>query len=277
MENRENKILSVRIVLIFVALMVLISAAIYFDSSKNRKLKESEKIEYLVRYSIEDGELNQLLKNNGNYSDLYKYKNFWKAINRVYPKKYLKYVEEFKIIDDGKGKSIVTVRNRKYEENEWSIVVDLADGMDADANPTPIFYEELVKGVFNGISLEVSQIVADEYRNGLDVQKGHFKKDSYQQKFYNKFWKGIASEHGSLVKKNGIDDAKEIFYKNHRDSFANSNAAISSIKDSSETFKIFVYEDKPKGNSILDKKVLFFYEYPELVEIREELRSGLGL
>ncbi|MBK9051223.1 MAG: hypothetical protein IPL78_09985 [Chloroflexi bacterium] len=44
-------------------------------------------------------------------------------------------------------------------------------------------------------------------------------------------------------------------------------AATNPAEDIAETFMAFVLEPKPNGDTIAEEKVLFFYQYPELVAI----------
>ena len=46
-------------------------------------------------------------------------------------------------------------------------------------------------------------------------------------------------------------------------------------EDMAETFVSFVRESKPTGNTLRDKKILFFYGYKDFVSLRAELRSNL--
>ena len=48
-------------------------------------------------------------------------------------------------------------------------------------------------------------------------------------------------------------------------------AATNPGEDIAESFTSFVMEPKPDGDTIAEEKVLFFYEYPELVQLRAEI------
>jgi hypothetical protein len=45
-------------------------------------------------------------------------------------------------------------------------------------------------------------------------------------------------------------------------------------EDIAESFTYFVFGPKPTGNSIKEQKIAFFYEYPELIHLRENILSG---
>ena len=50
-------------------------------------------------------------------------------------------------------------------------------------------------------------------------------------------------------------------------------AATNAIEDAAETFMTFVLEDEPTGDSMVARKIAFFWGYPELVAIRERIRT----
>jgi hypothetical protein len=53
-------------------------------------------------------------------------------------------------------------------------------------------------------------------------------------------------------------------------------ANLSPDEDMAETFVSFVRESKPTDNTQRDKKVLFFYQYPDFVTLRSELLTNLA-
>lgn len=65
------------------------------------------------------------------------------------------------------------------------------------------------------------------------------------------------------------------FYLKQQDSFVTDYAAESPEEDISESWTFFVLSDKPRPNSVREKKVLFFYQFPELVKRRKVIRSNL--
>ncbi|TSJ81035.1 MAG: hypothetical protein NMK33_00655 [Candidatus Cardinium sp.] len=66
---------------------------------------------------------------------------------------------------------------------------------------------------------------------------------------------------------------KELVQQNE---FVTQYATASSIEDAAETFADFVLTDKPNepGVNGVDEKILFFYQYPKMVEIREAIRTN---
>jgi hypothetical protein len=84
--------------------------------------------------------------------------------------------------------------------------------------------------------------------------------NSIVDQFYQKFWKGKTK--GKL----DFDPTQ----------FVTEYATDQYIEDLSESFATFVFEKAPQNtNSIRDQKVAFFYQFPEFVKIRGDMRVGL--
>jgi hypothetical protein len=47
------------------------------------------------------------------------------------------------------------------------------------------------------------------------------------------------------------------------------------MEDIAESWAFFVLSPKPELKSIADEKILFFYEYPELVELRTQILNNI--
>jgi hypothetical protein len=106
--------------------------------------------------------------------------------------------------------------------------------------------------------------------------------DSYVDDFYNRFWLDINDEWQKAdALQYDTDDytpyynALYAFYKEHQDQFVDDYSATHPTEDIAESFAYFVFEPKPTGNSIKEQKIAFFYEYPELVELRASILGSL--
>ena len=137
--------------------------------------------------------------------------------------------------------------------------------------------------------------------NFYDPRSGCTKDNSYMNKFFQKFWVDIYSEHSYGGKK--ITSTYE-FHKKYYDQFVTYYAASHPAEDIAESFSAFVLWDDQtidnqkkwckdygwnlvdqirwkwcqKGyqdNSMWEEKILFFYDFPELVEMRDFIRSNL--
>jgi hypothetical protein len=46
-------------------------------------------------------------------------------------------------------------------------------------------------------------------------------------------------------------------------------------EDIAESWSFFILSPKPAGNTIAEQKILFFYNYSELVQLRNEILNNL--
>lgn len=107
-------------------------------------------------------------------------------------------------------------------------------------------------------------------KDGTLFEKGtyRFEEDSFVYKFADMFYQDV------FALDNYYD--YDLFGENPSD-YVCEEAANSLVSDLAYSFAEFVVSDKPVSNNISDKKVMFFYDYPEFVEKRTELRNIAGL
>ena len=75
---------------------------------------------------------------------------------------------------------------------------------------------------------------------------------------------------------NKSDDDLAKFYELNKGNFLNSYAASNPYEDFAESFLTFVTEVAPQEQeSGLEKKVMFFYQYDEMILIRKALLENL--
>ncbi|MDH3313929.1 MAG: hypothetical protein OEM28_12425 [Nitrosopumilus sp.] len=110
------------------------------------------------------------------------------------------------------------------------------------------------------------------------VVDGCAKTDSYINLFYQKFWADIISDWDEIQY---IEDDEEfyqqsdLFYEKFQDRFVSIYSSTNIDEDIAESWTAFVLRDKPTGETISEQKIRFFYDFSELVDIREHIRKGL--
>jgi hypothetical protein len=67
------------------------------------------------------------------------------------------------------------------------------------------------------------------------------------------------------------------FYLTNQDQFVTPYSVTSPEEDLAETWAHFIFEAKPAGHSISQKKILFFYDYPDLVQLRAQIVNAICL
>lgn len=95
------------------------------------------------------------------------------------------------------------------------------------------------------------------YYVNVKTSKGCARDGSYITAFVEKFWDKSADKDG--------------------DNFVTQYAAKHPLEDIAESFTNFILEQKPTDTTrIRDEKIAFFYSYPELVALRNQIRSRIA-
>lgn len=91
--------------------------------------------------------------------------------------------------------------------------------------------------------------------------------DSYLYWFIKEFWQ----ENFSRSQDNIEDD----FFSENKNAYITEYAASNPWEDIAESFSFFVLLPKPDGENIAEDKLLFFYQYPELIKLRNFIRMRI--
>lgn len=102
--------------------------------------------------------------------------------------------------------------------------------------------------------------------------------DSYINNYYNQFWTDIYDEWNEINLEEDEDlyyEKLDDFYYKYEDQFVTSYAATNPEEDIAEAWSFFVFEPQPAGDTIAEEKVLFFYQYTELIELRANILKNM--
>jgi len=157
----------------------------------------------------------------------------------------------------------------------WILAANLATSkVDSDLIAT------LVHEYAHLITLNGTQINAQTAScSTLTLDEGCAGDASYLQKFDEQFWSAYTDAPEATNTDATVANA---FYTAHEDDFVSDYAATNVVEDIAESFMTFVLEDRPTSDSTVARKLDFFWQYPELVTIRERIRGefttelGLG-
>lgn len=149
------------------------------------------------------------------------------------------------------------------------------------------------------LTLNKNQVINIPSEYGLEMEQADFDKmraecngqffsgyqcaieKSYLNEFGNRFWIGdvydtwiqafLLSDKDQDAYRSAIDE----LYAKYSDQFVSDYAATNPHEDIAESWTEFIMRPKPLDTSIADQKVLFFYEFPELVQLRSEIIHGV--
>ena len=108
---------------------------------------------------------------------------------------------------------------------------------------------------------------------------GCAKTNSYINQFHQRFWIDIMSEWDEIQYIESDDKYYEqmnLFYEIYENRFVSEYASTNVDEDIAESWTAFVLLEKPQYVKLMsEQKILFFYEYPELIEMRNHIRNNL--
>jgi hypothetical protein len=118
--------------------------------------------------------------------------------------------------------------------------------------------------------------------NYYDDVSGCMNSNSYLNKFFQEFWVDIYPSFKWYYEFDDYDKFEhhnDLFYQKYKTQFVTWYAATNPDEDFAESFTVFVLKEKPTKSTVSfihsDQKILFFYDFPELVEMRDFIRSNL--
>lgn len=215
------------------------------------------------------------------------HKRIWDFYVAIIPENQRKIVKKFVIFTNGPEDLRASVERNKDKPDDWKIGFDILDF----EHPFSIV-EILIHETGHLITLKTSQIPYDktnEFSGKQDnlqcsnyfTAEGCSLPDSYINLFYQQFWTDLYEEWWNMDQeaqtrtyKKSLE-IRENFYLEHQFEFLNPYAVTNLKEDIAVAWTYFILQPKPIGNGIVDQKVLFFYEYPELIELRDELINNI--
>lgn len=250
----------------------------------------------LVRYKISDEELSDPLFNPdaGNFEAIQKdvdnQERVWNYFKALIPFDQRKFLSEFIISSDGKSGLLAAVAQTNSNPEKWVLMVDLAD----TNNPYELTYT-FIHEFGHLVTLNPEQVPPSlEIFKHPDDRTTYFQElaacftyfpgegcsnpGSYIDDFYNEFWLDIYDEWNKIEFE--PDDEQYVesmmaFYEKYQDRFVTDYAVTRPSEDIAESFTFFILSQKPAGNTISEKKILFFYDYPELVALRDVILQNV--
>jgi len=196
-----------------------------------------------------------------------------------------KLVKELELITDGKDETLAGVKATDESNTKWNFGIDPADLPKGKITDNQDFMHTLIHEFGHVLTLNNTQIEPSEadYQVGEDrylTMEGLAFKESYINQFVQAFWykadridtwDEIQSIHNERKKLDRIT----LFYLNNKEAFFTEYAAESPEEDIAESWTYFILKDRPQNNRTeMNKKLLFFYQFDELVQMRTEILSA---
>lgn len=208
-----------------------------------------------------------------------KHQKLWNKITSFLPKKYLKMIAIFEINTDGVDNTMAFVNEEDDTSSTWRLAIDIKDALNENGEFKKEFINTVLHEFAHILTLNNEQMLSDttETSNTYTIQEGSLKPKAYLNLFYQKFWKEMMPDYHEMIE-NSEDQAKvDSFYEKYGKNFVTDYAMSNPAEDIAETYFHFILNKRPTGDSIIDKKINFFYQFPELVKQRNYIRTQLNM
>lgn len=210
-----------------------------------------EGITVLTTYDVDNE--NEAIYTNANISkeEMNYHANLWFSFSWLIPEKYRKDINKFEVFKSGDTLAYVSLHDKygKY----WTLGMNNKNIELASETLVTYLHEYA-----HFLSLNHTQIdywKGEKSCKSLYLQdSGCFYKEAYLTDFYSKFWE--SGDHGEL-----------------QDFYVSKYAMSSPEEDFAESFAHFVLTQTPTGDTVREQKLLFFYQFEDLVELRTEILS----
>ena len=179
-------------------------------------------------------------------------------------------IRDFRVGDSESSDTLAYVLQTDDPE-QWTLVVNLAYASDED-----LLLSTLIHEYAHILSLSPGQTDPEAWScDTLQLDEGCAEPDSALWAFDQEFWAQYGSDAPDPA--NADADLAYEFYLDHEDDFVSDYAATNVVEDFAESFMTFVLEPEPDNDTTIAQKLLFFWNRPEYVEMRDHVRAEFGL
>lgn len=215
-------------------------------------------------------------------NDKEKHEQLWNLFADLIPYEDRDMIKEFVIFTDGRDDLLGYVEPLSGENDEWRLGIDYEDTVNEKD-----FYYTLVHEYGHLLTLNNNQVIPADLSNEEKAEEaflacddyfafnGCTKRDSYMNAFFETFWLEYYDEWLDSDVEND-EEAQVAFFEENPDDFSTDYAATHPEEDIAEAWTHFIFSPKPDEVTIADKKVAFFYQYPELIQLRKEILYQLS-
>jgi len=200
------------------------------------------------------------------------HQDVWEFVTDMIPGQYRDKISQFEVFH-GEGELlgyVMPVDENDLSKWKFALGIDQAGDLSKLTLRSDFTYTTIHE-YGHVLTLNDEQVVVgnegdcNEYFTG----EGCAKSDAYINKIVEIGWADILDEAAN-------SDPFDIYDK-YSDRFVSEYAATNPGEDIAEVFTVFVIEDKePRGSSIKDKKIQAMYDFPELIQLRSDIRKGIG-
>jgi hypothetical protein len=260
--------------------------------------RDEDNTTYIVTYFVSGDEINDSsfesvpadLQDEQN--DTAAHQKLWEYFTALIPLENRGSLAEFSIMTDGQDNVLAAVAQTYDDPTLWGLEVDIADSQDYYYLSYTLVHEFAHLLTLGSDQVPPSEAIFNDpenndiYLNEVSACSNFFpgegcaNSDSYINQYYDQFWVNIYDEWNKINLEENDDiyyEQLDKFYYKYQDQFVTDYSATHPAEDIAEAFSFFIFSEKPAGETIAEQKILFFYNYPELVDLRTKIIRNLCL
>jgi hypothetical protein len=208
-------------------------------------------------------------------------KEIWELFVKIIPVAYRGDFKNYTIFNNSDSDTAAHVAQNENNNKKWDLTVNLYHFQWENGQLDIIeSTETLIHEYAHVLTLGKTQVrytpldawdtfleKAKEDCQAYFIWEGCLNTTSYFHAFISSFWQENfeASQ----------DEEEDDFYTGKETSFVSDYAATNPWEDIAESFVHFILQSQPTGETLAQKKILFFYDYPELVKLRDFIRMRI--
>ncbi len=213
--------------------------------------------------------------------DTQKSQDIWKIFTTLIPLSARQDFLKYSVVDESESDSWAYVEQDAEDNNRWNMTINLASFYHDGQLDTDYVYSTLIHEFAHVLTLSKTQVryypvtdnesVLSRFDENCQtnlLQEWCLDEDAYLDDFIDTFWPD--SEYLAKVRNEEINA-----YLWNETQFVTDYAATNPGEDIAESFTYFVTQVRPSGNTIADKKMIFFYDYKNLDILRKQIRTRL--
>ncbi|RUS57762.1 hypothetical protein QI30_04185 [Kurthia sp. 3B1D] len=198
------------------------------------------------------------------------HEKLWQRFKAVIPEPIREDVKEFEIFTDGHGEYYGYVSPLNFIQTQWRLSFDIQDF----TYDKKLFYYGIIHESAHLIGFDDSQHndTAKSYCTNYQILERCANDNSYTQLFYEQFWTKEMVEEAYTYAYDSVENRSYASTKNFVTPYAMNNVD----EDFAESFSYFIFSKRPTDlKKIKHQKIEFFYQFEELIKLRNELLHNI--
>ena len=272
------------------------STEVILDTGRTDQTFEGEDSTILITYDVSGDLLSDPVNRSVSdelrawQKDRATHESIWNYFVSIIPAERRALLTRFFIFTDGRGNHLAAVSPTLRNPEQWILHVDIADAESYYDLTYTLIHELGHLLTLNSGQVPPSDAIFEHpdnetvYRQEVAACPQYFtgegcsQPESYINQFFVRFWPYLYADWEQIDLEEDEDTRSrriKDFYETYQDQFLSDYAPTSPAEDIAESWTFFVLSPKPELTSIANEKILFFYEYPELIALREDILTRL--